>query len=463
MNSNKEKGIVIQVIDTVIDIEFSEIKYLPPLFTKIEIDNNNHKIILEVAQHIGNNVVRCIALNSIEGISRGLEAINTKKPIMIPVGKEILGRMINVFGEPIDEQGEINCTNKVSIYHDAPKFKEQNIFNDILETGIKVIDLFCPFLKGGKIGLFGGAGVGKTVLIQELIRNIAIEQKGISIFTGIGERSREGHELYTEMKDNDVLKKTVLVFGQMNETPGARMRTALTGLTVAEYFRDNKQNVLLFMDNIFRFVQAGNEVSSLLGRTPSAVGYQPTLNIEIGQLQERIASTQNGFITSIQAVYIPADDLTDPATVAIFSYLDNKIVLDRNIAALGIYPAVDPLSSSSKALEPYIVGKEHYEVVKEIQRILQKYKDLQDIIAILGIDELSEDDKTIVARARRIRNFLSQPFFTAKSFSGMRGCYVSLKDTIRSCKEILTGKYDHLPENDFLYVATIDDVIKKSE
>lgn len=463
MINDKEKGIVVQVIDTVVDIKFNDIKYLPPLLTKIEINNHDKKIILEVAQHLGNNIVRCIALNSIDGICRGLEAVNTKKTIMVPVGKEILGRMLNVFGEVIDGQNDLVGLNKISIYRNAPDFKEQNVINDVLETGIKVIDLFCPFLKGSKIGLFGGAGVGKTILIQELIRNVAIEQNSISVFTGVGERSREGNELYSEMKNNDVLKKTVLVFGQMNETPGARMKVALTGLTIAEYFRDLRNNVLLFIDNIFRFVQAGSEVSSLLGRTPSIVGYQPTLNMEIGQLQERISSTKNGFITSIQAIYIPADDLTDPATVAIFSHLDAKIVLDRNIAALGIYPAIDPLNSNSKALERNIVGKEHYEVAIEVKKILQKYNDLQDIIAILGIDELSDEDKKIVSRARRIRNFLSQPFFTAKNFTGMKGCYVRLKDTIRSFKEILTGKYDHLPENNFLYVSTIDDVIKKSE
>ncbi|MBQ4209158.1 F0F1 ATP synthase subunit beta [bacterium] len=413
MINDKEKGIVVQVIDTVVDIKFNDVKYLPSLLTKIEINNHDKKIILEVAQHLGNNIVRCIALNSIDGIYRGLEAINTKKTIMVPVGKEILGRMLNVFGEAIDGQNDIVGLNKISIYRNAPDFKEQNVINDVLETGIKVIDLFCPFLKGSKIGLFGGAGVGKTILIQELIRNVAIEQNSISVFTGVGERSREGNELYSEMKNNDVLKKTVLVFGQMNETPGARMKVALTGLTIAEYFRDLRNNVLLFIDNIFRFVQAGSEVSSLLGRTPSIVGYQPTLNMEIGQLQERISSTKNGFITSIQAIYIPADDLTDPATVAIFSHLDAKIVLDRNIAALGIYPAIDPLNSNSKALERNIVGKEHYEVAIEVKKILQKYNDLQDIIAILGIDELSDEDKKIVARARRIRNFLSQPFFTA--------------------------------------------------
>ena len=400
-----------------------------------------------------------------EGLIRGMEAIDTGAPISVPVGEATLGRMFNVLGEEIDEQGKVpENTKRLPIHRAAPSFSEQTTESVILETGIKVIDLLCPYVKGGKIGLFGGAGVGKTVLIQELINNIATQQHGISVFAGVGERTREGNDLYHEMKGTGVLSKTALVFGQMNEPPGARLRVALSGLTMAEYFRDYEhQDVLLFIDNIFRFTQAGSEVSALLGRMPSAVGYQPTLATEMGQLQERITSTKDGSITSVQAIYVPADDLTDPAPATTFSHLDAKTVLDRKTAALGIYPAVDPLDSSSTILDPHIVGEEHYQVARGVQKILQRYKELQDIIAILGMDELSDEDKLLVARARRIRNFLSQPFFVAEVFSGNKGIYVPLKETIRSFKEILEGKYDSLPEQAFLYVGTIEDAIKKAE
>lgn len=456
------KGKVVQAVGPIIDVKFDD-GHLPSLLTALEVNNQGNRLVIEVAQHIGDDIVRCVAMGATEGIVRGLEVIDTNNPISVPVGEATLGRMFNVLGEPIDEGKEIKA-KRMPIHRDAPKFKDQNVSNEILETGIKVIDLLCPYLKGGKIGLFGGAGVGKTVLIQELIRNIATEQKGTSVFAGIGERSREGNDLYFEMKASGVLSKTALVFGQMNEPPGARMRVGLSGLTMAEYFRDEKhQDVLLFIDNIFRFTQAGSEVSALLGRMSSAVGYQPTLATEMGQLQERITSTKDGSITSVQAVYVPADDLTDPAPATTFSHLDAKTVLDRNTAALGIYPAVDPLDSTSKALEPSIVGKEHYEVARKVQQILQRYKELQDIIAILGIDELSEEDKTIVARARRIRNFFSQPFYVAETFVGISGKYIPLKETIRSFKEILTGKYDKLPESAFMYVGTIEDVVKKAK
>ena len=462
MNKNRY-GRVIQVLGPVVDIRFED-NSLPELYNAIEIKLNKETLVVEVAQHIGDDVVRCIAMGPTEGLVRGVEAYNTGDSIKVPVGEEILGRMFNVLGRPIDGiDFDDRGVTKHPIHRNAPTYAEQNIEGAILETGIKVIDLLCPYAKGGKIGLFGGAGVGKTVLIQELISNIATEHGGISVFAGVGERTREGNDLYYEMKDSGVLDKTALVFGQMNEPPGARMRVALSGLTMAEYFRDERnQDVLLFIDNIFRFSQAGSEVSALLGRMPSAVGYQPTLATEMGQLQERITSTKNGSITSIQAVYVPADDLTDPAPATTFSHLDAKTVLDRNTAALGIYPAVDPLESSSVILDPKIIGEEHYNVARAVQSILQRYKELQDIIAILGVDELSEDDKIIVARARRIRNFLSQPFHVAESYSGYSGKYVKLKDTIRSFKAILSGDYDKYPEDAFLYAGTIEDVVAKA-
>ena len=456
-------GTVVQAVGPVIDVRFKD-EHLPELLTALTIQLENKKTLtVEVAQHIGDDIVRCIAMGATEGVTRGLEVIDTTAPISVPVGPETLGRMFNVLGEPIDEKGEVKTKEKHPIHRKAPTFKDQNVSTEMLETGIKVIDLLCPYLKGGKVGLFGGAGVGKTVLIQELIHNVATEQKGISVFAGVGERSREGNDLYHEMLASGVLEKTALVFGQMNEPPGARMRVGLTGLTMAEYFRDvEHQNVLLFIDNIFRFTQAGSEVSALLGRTPSAVGYQPTLATEMGQLQERITSTKDGSITSVQAIYVPADDLTDPAPATTFSHLDAKTVLDRNTAALGIYPAVDPLDSSSNILDPNIVGEEHYQVARQVQQILQRYKELQDIIAILGMDELSDEDKVIVNRARRIRNFLSQPFHVAEGFNGFKGIYVPVKDTVRSFKAILEGKYDSYPESAFLYVGTIEDIEKKA-
>ncbi len=418
----------------------------------------------EVAQHIGDDIVRCIAMSSTDGLVRNMDCTDTGSPIEVPVGDEVLGRMFNVLGEPIDGLGEVKTEKKMPIHREAPTFAQQQTQNEILETGIKVIDLLCPYAKGGKIGLFGGAGVGKTVLEQELIHNIAIEHGGRSVVAGVGERTREGNDMYYEMKNSGVLKNTVLTYGQMNESPGARMRVALSALTMAEYFRDEEhQDVLLFIDNIFRFTQAGSEVSALLGRMPSAVGYQPTLATEMGQLQERIASTDAGSITSVQCVYVPADDLTDPAPAATFSHLDARLVLDRSIAALGIYPAVDPLGSSSRQLDPLVVGEEHYKVAREVQEILQRYRELQDIIAILGMDELGEEDKKIVGRARRIRNFLSQPFSVAEQFSGLKGVYVPVKDTVASFREILDGKYDDLPEAAFLSVGTIEDVVKKAE
>ncbi|MDY6058664.1 MAG: F0F1 ATP synthase subunit beta [Candidatus Onthovivens sp.] len=458
-------GYVVQAVGPIIDVQFKEGE-LPSILTCLIVEKDENKTLtLEVEQHIGDDTVRCVAMGPTEGIVRGMKVLNTKNPICVPVGEETLGRMFNVLGSSIDELGDDAFKNslRMPIHRKPPLFEEQETKSEILETGIKVIDLLCPYVKGGKVGLFGGAGVGKTVLIQELINNIATVQHGISVFAGVGERSREGNDLYNEMKETGVLNKTALVYGQMNEVPGARMRVALTALTIAEYFRDNMHlDVLFFIDNIYRFTQAGSEVSALIGRMPSAVGYQPTLATEMGQLQERITSTKNGSITSIQAVYVPADDLTDPAPATTFSHLDAKTVLDRNTAALGIYPAVDPLESSSVILDPKIIGEEHYNVARAVQSILQRYKELQDIIAILGVDELSEDDKIIVARARRIRNFLSQPFHVAESYSGYSGKYVKLKDTIRSFKAILSGDYDKYPEDAFLYAGTIEDVVAKA-
>ena len=458
-------GYVVQAVGPIIDVQFKEGE-LPSILTCLIVEKGGNKTLtLEVEQHIGDDTVRCVAMGPTEGIVRGMKVLNTKNPICVPVGEETLGRMFNVLGSSIDELGDDAFKNslRMPIHRKPPLFEEQETKSEILETGIKVIDLLCPYVKGGKVGLFGGAGVGKTVLIQELINNIATVQHGISVFAGVGERSREGNDLYNEMKQTGVLNKTALVYGQMNEVPGARMRVALTALTIAEYFRDNMHlDVLFFIDNIYRFTQAGSEVSALIGLMPSAVGYQPTLATEMGQLQERITSTKNGSITSIQAVYVPADDLTDPAPATTFSHLDAKTVLDRNTAALGIYPAVDPLESSSVILDPKIIGEEHYNVARAVQSILQRYKELQDIIAILGVDELSEDDKIIVARARRIRNFLSQPFHVAESYSGYSGKYVKLKDTIRSFKAILSGDYDKYPEDAFLYAGTIEDVVAKA-
>ncbi|NLZ15326.1 MAG: F0F1 ATP synthase subunit beta [Erysipelotrichaceae bacterium] len=460
----KITGIVRQVVGPIVDVQFKN-QTLPELLTALIIPLKEGKsLTIEVMQHIGDDVVRCVSMGPTEGLTRDIEVISTGAPISVPVGRETLGRMFNVLGEPIDDKPALTENKKVSIHRQPPKFKEQSTKVEIFETGIKVIDLLCPYVKGGKIGLFGGAGVGKTVLIQELINNIANEKGGISVFAGVGERSREGNDLYFEMIKTGVIDKTALVFGQMNEPPGARMRVALSALTMAEYFRDEeKTDVLLFIDNIFRFTQAGSEVSALLGRMPSAVGYQPTLATEMGQLQERITSTKNGSITSVQAIYVPADDLTDPAPATTFSHLDAKTVLDRNTAALGIYPAVDPLSSTSTALEVEYVGQQHYDVARGVIETLEKYKELSDIIAILGIDELSDEDKLIVARARKVRNFLSQPFHVAQRFSGIEGVFVKREDTIRSFKAILDGEVDHIPEVAFLYVGTIDDVKRKME
>ena len=456
-------GKIVQVIGPVVDIRFHP-DHLPSILNEIDIVKPDGKMVAEVAQHIGDDIVRCIAMSSTDGLVRGMECIDTGAPIEVPVGNEVLGRMFNVLGEPIDGLGDVKAAQKRPIHREAPSFAEQRSSSEILETGIKVIDLLCPYTKGGKIGLFGGAGVGKTVLEQELIHNIAIEHDGRSVVAGVGERTREGNDMYYEMKNSGVLPNTVLLYGQMNESPGARMRVALSALTMAEYFRDEEhQDVLLFIDNIFRFTQAGSEVSALLGRMPSAVGYQPTLATEMGQLQERITSTDKGSITSVQCIYVPADDLTDPAPATTFSHLDARLVLDRSIAALGIYPAVDPLGSSSRALDPLVVGEEHYETARQVQEILQRYKELQDIIAILGMDELGEEDRKTVARARRIRNFLSQPFSVAEQFTGMKGVYVPVKDAVRSFREILAGKYDDLPEQAFLSVGTIEDVVKKAE
>ena len=455
-------GKIVQVLGPVVDVAF-ENGELPAIKDALEVQNGDKKCVMEVAQHIGNDVVRCVMLASSEGLSRDMEVVATGSGIKTPVGKETLGRLFNVLGEAIDGGKALDDADKWEIHREAPSFDQQNPAQEILETGIKVIDLLAPYAKGGKIGLFGGAGVGKTVLIQELISNVATEHGGYSIFTGVGERSREGNDLWTEMKESGVLEKTALVFGQMNEPPGARMRVAETGLTMAEYFRDvEHQNVLLFIDNIFRFTQAGSEVSALLGRMPSAVGYQPTLANEMGELQERIASTKNGSITSVQAVYVPADDLTDPAPATTFAHLDATTVLSRKIVEQGIYPAVDPLESSSRILEEDIVGKEHYEVARKVQEILQKYKELQDIIAILGMEELSEEDKTLVYRARRIQKFLSQPFHVAENFTGVKGEYVPLSETIKGFKAIISGEMDEYPENAFFNVGTIDDVIKKA-
>ena len=455
-------GKIVQVLGPVVDVAF-ENGELPAIKDALEVQNGDKKCVMEVAQHIGNDVVRCVMLASSEGLSRDMEVVATGSGIKTPVGKETLGRLFKVLGEAIDGGKALDDADKWEIHREAPSFDQQNPAQEILETGIKVIDLLAPYAKGGKIGLFGGAGVGKTVLIQELISNVATEHGGYSIFTGVGERSREGNDLWTEMKESGVLEKTALVFGQMNEPPGARMRVAETGLTMAEYFRDvEHQNVLLFIDNIFRFTQAGSEVSALLGRMPSAVGYQPTLANEMGELQERIASTKNGSITSVQAVYVPADDLTDPAPATTFAHLDATTVLSRKIVEQGIYPAVDPLESSSRILEEDIVGKEHYEVARKVQEILQKYKELQDIIAILGMEELSEEDKTLVYRARKIQKFLSQPFHVAENFTGVKGEYVPLSETIKGFKAIISGEMDEYPENAFFNVGTIDDVIKKA-
>jgi len=455
-------GKVVQVIGPVIDIKFDS-DSLPDLYNAISINMGDHELIAEVEQHVGDDIVRTIAMSATEGLKRGMSATDTGNPITVPVGEEVLGRLFNVLGEPIDNCGEVNVKEKYPIHRPAPSFKDQAVSPEMFETGIKVVDLLAPYQKGGKIGLFGGAGVGKTVLIQELINNIAKEHGGLSVFTGVGERSREGNDLYHEMMESGVISKTALVFGQMNEPPGARMRVALTGLTMAEYFRDKGQDVLLFIDNIFRYTQAGSEVSALLGRTPSAVGYQPTLATEMGTLQERITSTVNGSITSVQAVYVPADDLTDPAPATTFSHLDATTVLSRSIAELGIYPAVDPLESTSRILDPRIVGEEHYKVASDVKHVLEKYKELQDIIAILGVDELGDDDKAVVARARRIQRFLSQSFTVAEQFTGMQGKYVTVKETIRGFREILEGKYDDLPESAFLFAGTIDDVIAKAK
>ena len=455
-------GKVVQVIGPVVDIKF-DADSLPNIYNEIKIDMGDRILAVEVEQHMGDDIVRTIAMESTDGLKRGIKAVDTGKPISVPVGKEVLGRLFNVLGNPIDDAGELDVQEYYPIHRAAPSFKEQSLEPEMFETGIKVIDLIAPYQKGGKIGLFGGAGVGKTVLIQELINNIAKEHGGLSVFTGVGERSREGNDLYHEMKDSGVINKTALVFGQMNESPGARMRVSLTGLTMAEYFRDQGQDVLLFIDNIFRFTQAGSEVSALLGRIPSAVGYQPTLATEMGALEERITSTKDGSITSVQAVYVPADDLTDPAPATTFTHLDATTVLSRSISELGIYPAVDPLESTSRILDPRIVGKEHYDVATKVKHILERYKELQDIIAIMGMDELSDEDKAVVSRARKVQRFLSQPFTVGEQFTGMPGKYVPVKETIRGFKEILEGKYDDIPESAFLFAGTIDDVVAKAK
>ena len=459
--AEEKVGKVVQVIGPVVDIKFDS-DSLPNIYNEIKIDMGDHVLAVEVEQHMGDDIVRTIAMESTDGLKRGVKAVDTGKPISVPVGKNVLGRLFNVLGNPIDNCGPVESEEYYPIHRPAPSFKEQSLEPEMFETGIKVIDLIAPYQKGGKIGLFGGAGVGKTVLIQELINNIAKEHGGLSVFTGVGERSREGNDLYHEMMDSGVIYKTAIVFGLMNESPGARMRVSLTGLTMAEYFRDQGQDVLLFIDNIFRFTQAGSEVSALLGRIPSAVGYQPTLATEMGALEERITSTKDGSITSVQAVYVPADDLTDPAPATTFTHLDATTVLSRSISELGIYPAVDPLESSSRILDPRIVGKEHYDVAIQVKHILERYKELQDIIAILGIDELSDEDKAIVNRARKVQRFLSQPFTVGEQFTGMPGKYVPIKETIRGFKEILEGKHDDLPESAFLFAGTIEDVIQKA-
>ena len=459
---SKNIGKVVQVIGPVLDIRFED-GHLPDLLNAIEIESNGRTITAEVAQHVGDNVVRCISMNATDGMVRGLDAVDTGSPITVPVGEKCLGRIFNLLGQAVDEQPDPTDVERWPIHRPAPSYEEQETSTEILETGIKVVDLIAPYAKGGKIGLFGGAGVGKTVLIMELINNVAKQHGGLSVFAGVGERTREGNDLYNEMKESGVINKTALVYGQMNEPPGARMRVALSGLTMAEYFRDQEnQDVLLFIDNIFRFTQAGSEVSALLGRMPSAVGYQPTLATEMGALQERITSTKKGSTTSVQAVYVPADDLTDPAPATTFAHLDATTVLSRSIASLGIYPAVDPLDSTSRILTPEIVGKEHYEVARQVQSILQRYKELQDIIAIMGMDELSEEDKLTVMRARKVQRFLSQPFSVAEQFTGMQGKYVPLKETIRGFKEIIEGKHDDLPESAFLFVGTIDEAVAKA-
>ncbi len=456
-------GKIVQIIGAVVDIRFPK-DHLPKLLNAIEINNGSQKLTVEVAQHIGDDVVRCIAMSTTDGLVRGMDAVDTGSPIKVPVGKETLGRVFNLLGEAIDDKPAPETKERWAIHREAPSYEEQTASSEVLETGIKVIDLIAPYLKGGKIGLFGGAGVGKTVLIQELINNVANQHGGISVFTGVGERTREGNDLYNEMQESGVIDKTVLVYGQMNEPPGARMRVGLSGLTMAEYFRDvENQDVLLFIDNIFRFTQAGSEVSALLGRMPSAVGYQPTLATEMGALQERITSTNKGSITSVQAVYVPADDLTDPAPATTFAHLDSTTVLSRQISSLGIYPAVDPLESNSRILTPEIVGQEHYDTARAVQNILQRYTELQDIIAIMGMDELSDEDKLTVSRARKIQRFLSQPFSVAEKFTGMQGKYVPIKETIRGFKEIIEGKHDDLPESAFLFVGTIDEAVEKAK
>ncbi|MBQ8928583.1 MAG: F0F1 ATP synthase subunit beta [Oscillospiraceae bacterium] len=457
-------GKIVQIIGAVVDVRFPK-DSLPALLNAITVERpEGGTLVIEVAQHIGDDVVRCISMGSTDGLVRGMDAVDTGSPIKVPVGRETLGRMFNLLGEAIDEKPAPETQEHWAIHRPAPSYEEQTGSSEVLETGIKVIDLIAPYLKGGKIGLFGGAGVGKTVLIQELINNVANQHGGISVFTGVGERTREGNDLYNEMKESGVLEKTVLVYGQMNEPPGARMRVGLSGLTMAEYFRDEEgQDVLLFIDNIFRFTQAGSEVSALLGRMPSAVGYQPTLATEMGALQERITSTAKGSITSVQAVYVPADDLTDPAPATTFAHLDATTVLSRSIASLGIYPAVDPLESTSRILAPEVVGREHYETARAVQTILQRYNELQDIIAIMGMDELSEEDKRTVMRARKVQRFLSQPFSVAEQFTGMQGKYVPLAETIRGFKEIIEGKHDDLPESAFLFVGTIDEAVEKAK
>ncbi|MFL0269842.1 F0F1 ATP synthase subunit beta [Candidatus Clostridium radicumherbarum] len=456
-------GKVISVIGPVVDIKFDS-ENLPSIYNAVEIKlPHDETLVVEVEQHVGDDIVRTIAMDATEGLKRGMEAYDTGKPVLVPVGKECLGRLFNVLGKTIDEGEEVKTDLLYPIHRPAPSFEEQSVSPEMFETGIKVIDLIAPYQRGGKIGLFGGAGVGKTVLIQELINNIAKQHGGISVFTGVGERTREGNDLYYEMKESGVIEKTALVFGQMNEPPGARMRVALTGLTMAEYFRDQGQDVLLFIDNIFRFTQAGSEVSALLGRIPSAVGYQPTLATEMGALQERITSTKRGSITSVQAVYVPADDLTDPAPATTFAHLDATTVLSRAIVELGIYPAVDPLDSSSRILDPRIVGEEHYKVANDVKHILEKYKELQDIIAILGVDELSDEDKLVVSRARKIQRFLSQPFTVGEQFTGIPGKFVTVKETVRGFKEIIEGKHDDLPESAFLFVGTIDEAVERAK